>query len=686
MIKVYRSKKSLPKNLDLQFQLLKKKATYFYNKPKSQRNQMKFGFNYKALTDAKDILAYEFNFKCVYCESHIEPKRGTHDAFRPRTNAKGIGPGDFSEEHYWWLAYEWNNIYYSCQECNRFKQSFFPVEGPRCKVGAPYTEVLKEYNLIIDACSEDPELMFDYDENGRIIPLNRKAEVTIDILKLNRITLVEARKKALQRFTKETAKKKNYSELINDIVHRHDCQRQFLGILRWYLRKRKLIATNITRKAISQTIQQTIGSSVIERIQIKNFKGIGKIDLRLSIINDNPDSLDHGETWLVVLGENGVGKTSLLQAIALALSDQSYIDSLGISPKDILKYGSKEGHVRVYIQGIREPLKLSFSENSRKIILNSESIQTFILGYGSTRLGQTGGLNVETITGRVHAKNLFSPEIALIEPVKWLYQLHTEAKLSKDKAKLFNWVALAIKDLLLLTGHEKLEVLNGNVVIKYPGRRSSVPLGDLSDGYKSILTLTIDMISTLLRSNRTMDAANGIVIIDEIGTHLHPRWRMRVVKSLRRVFPNLQFIVTTHDPLCLRGVRSGEVVVLDKNKQGNVRQKRNLPDPSGFRVDQLLASEFFGLSSTIDPDIEELFNEYYFLLGLPRPNEKQLNRINELKAKLSSHHHLGNNIREDIYFATIDKLLAEDIHKGLNKSRIKLEEETIELIKREWGK
>ena len=105
-------------------------------------------------------------------------------------------------------------------------------------------------------------------------------------------------------------------------------------------------------------------------------------------------------------------------------------------------------------------------------------------------------------------------------------------------------------------------------------------------------------------------SAQGVVLIDEIEAHLHPRWKMQVMTSLRNALPNMTFIVTTHDPLCLRGMRRGEVVVLQRtagdseDRPVRIEQMTDLPDMTAMRVDQLLTSDLFQLFSTTDTAAE----------------------------------------------------------------------------------
>ena len=67
-------------------------------------------------------------------------------------------------------------------------------------------------------------------------------------------------------------------------------------------------------------------------------------------------------------------------------------------------------------------------------------------------------------------------------------------------------------------------------------------LSQLSQGYRSMIALAVDLMSYVLTHWESLEAAEGVVLIDEIGPHLHPRWQMRVVSAFREAFPRLQFI------------------------------------------------------------------------------------------------------------------------------------------------
>ena len=89
-----------------------------------------------------------------------------------------------------------------------------------------------------------------------------------------------------------------------------------------------------------------------------------------------------------------------------------------------------------------------------------------------------------------------------------------------------------------------------------------VPIEALSDGFRSIFVIVTEM---LLRLSLTTDDPSrillqeGVCIIDEIDAHLHPRWQKRILPSLRTLFPNVQFIATTHSPIIVSTAAPHEI-------------------------------------------------------------------------------------------------------------------------------
>jgi hypothetical protein len=157
-----------------------------------------------------------------------------------------------------------------------------------------------------------------------------------------------------------------------------------------------------------------------------------------------------------------------------------------------------------------------------------------------------------------------------------------------------------------------------------------------------------------------------------------------VVSRLRTAFPRIQFFTTTHDPLCLKGTRKGEVQVMKLDPvSGETILIKDLPDPAPMRADQLLASEFFGLSSTVDPETEEKFNTYYFLLAKEEKNElttTEQKKLNELKHELYNSNKIGESQREDIMLEAIDKAIVKTSFAAEAEERLNLKQEAIEQL------
>jgi hypothetical protein len=251
-------------------------------------------------------------------------------------------------------------------------------------------------------------------------------------------------------------------------------------------------------------------------------------------------------------------------------------------------------------------------------------------------------------------ENLFDPSKPVFNAGGWIAGLRSR--------KEFGSAALSLKDLMNIPGFTKLHVSEGDVIIPVNGLRHS--LDELSAGYESVLVMATEIIAGAMGRNRDFRHTSGVVLLDEIDAHLHPRWKMKIVESLRRTFPAMQFIVTTHEPLCLRGVEKGEVVVLEKIGR-EVTALNDLPAPNTLRVDQLLTSNFFGLGSTIDPSLEKELNRYYELLA-KEPSQltsREKTERDALRGRLQKYEYrlMADTPGEELVYEAIDEYVAKDV-------------------------
>lgn len=714
----------------------KQKIKDFYQQDPSIRRQQKYS-NPRDNTFRQEflpVLRDEFNGKCAYCESliNLASAHSEYDHFRPKQSARGFD-GEASEAHYWWLVYDWNNIYYSCTKCNMYKSTWFPVEGERGALNTERQYLLQlEKNLLVDPCWNNPDEHFKYDLEGKLIGTTPNGVATIDIIKLNREDLVAERILAIFEIEESFKVFKSLTDRVpldvpklNDFfkdwreIFSDRCTKPYLGIRRYYIRQfldeyedgfsqyltnRDWVMTtdeqleemrNRTPKEpvlfdyenaelISEAVQEMQKKVkrekhiFIDRIELKNFKCFS--DLTVNFNNDvssdeGDEDQQFSEPWILFLGENGVGKSSILKAFAIGLSGREYIKTLNIEGTDLLKSGTDLGFIKVHMVGGIAPAMVTFTEN--EVTSNIELPIIDFVAYNAIRLKHIPPAIVPEI---VHyegakAKNLFDFTSSLIDSDEWL-RMQSEER--------FDLVALTLKDLMSLDKEEHIVLIDGRAGMRRVDRHLYVD--ELSDGYQAIFHMAIDIMATIQKKDLPFYLAEGMIIIDEIGAHLHPRWRMEVVEKLRRAFPRMRFVVSTHEPLCLRGIRKGETVVLRKDEAANVQVLTDLPDPADLRVDQILTSDFFGLNSTMDRETEHRFKEYYELLakGPDSLLPEDLERIATLKSQLPKIRYLGNNLRESIIYEVVDRLLADKKAKNSLENVESITQEAFLRLQKIW--
>jgi uncharacterized protein (TIGR02646 family) len=708
VIRLYRDKVPEPEVLRSEkIESEKSALAAFYSRPEQERSQQSFKTRPWFLKDCQEPLMALSNGKCAYCETPMSTGSvGDVDSYRPRSRALGLD-GKSSSDHYWWLTYEWSNMLPSCTACNALKGKRFPVQRERASVGSLGTALLNESPLLLDPCADEPAEHLIFSEDGLVAGTTEKGRITVEVVGLNRTDLVGLRCDSLSMLKEElqlAVKGNRYKQ--SDVAALIADEKPFVSARRQFAERflEELAATPIRSRGQKTGAEPAIGPSLksaqpaeieehfskfqaeqvrqesysidseeakedyfiktrlIEKIEIENFKPIENLTLRfptgvpssVDAINEPMLEYEAGYhvPWLMLLGENATGKSSVLQAVALCLLGNEWRQRIGLDASDFVRDGATRGSVRVFLTGTSTPITLEFSQGTRSFKSSPGEPKVLLLGYGSTRLLPRPGLSIEGNYKFAQTDNLFNPFVALGDAGLWLAQLGDS---------LFETVARALKTLLQLGEEDQLvrRAENGTRVVYAKLMGTEVTLNELSDGYQSVLALTCDVMRVMLSRWDSMEAAEGLVILDEIGSHLHPRWRMKVVESMRKTFPRVQFLVSTHDPLCLRGLNDGEVAIMRRDHTHRVTAiTENLPRLRGLRVDQILTSEFFGLSSTIDPDLEKLFEEYYGLLAKPEPTAEEALRIAELRGSLDKYRVLGTNRRERMMLDTIDHYLA----------------------------
>ncbi|MDB6025172.1 MAG: hypothetical protein JWM68_1395 [Verrucomicrobiales bacterium] len=670
----------------------------------------------------KDELLNLFHRKCAFCEQKLAPNlmglgKWDLEHFRP----KQVADDDQARDHYWWLHYAWTNLYAACPTCNRSKRNLFPVEGKRSAVGAMGAELSLEKALLIDPCLDRPEEFLSFDDSGMAMPspsenrfnfAERRAQTVISTYELNRKELVKGRLSAIQ----------NTFRALENVVNNHDiapedvmvdlwnrlqeelapeaefasakrfaCARQLLKgpisnpeavteatlprvelgryfkILRSQvpalkaapLRRRVIPAADIVAP-----VPEHIRSAVVNRVEISNYRIIET--LSFDVAEDAspevkiPDaSILHARSWKMLLGENGSGKSSVLHGIALALMGKKFYEEkkeeYGFANN--LRFGSAAGEIKVWLSGDSEPLHLKVLRDKIEWVSGERGASIFLRGYGASRLlpKRRRNLNdpscVEVRQSR-NVDNLFDPFAPLIDAEGWLRSLNPED---------FYCAATNLKALLdvkgeeVSLGFEDQSARSGRFGLWE--KEHFTPLEYFSAGYQTLLALGCDIMAGTNKKVEDMISTPGVILIDEIGTNLHPRWRMEIIMRLRKTFPAMQFIASTHEPLCLRGLGKGEVAVMRVEK-GIAELVDNLRSPAGLRVDQLLTSEFFGLNTTIDPQVEAQFTQYYDLLERKASlTATETGTLETLKKELADKSVLGSSRRDRLILDILDQFI-----------------------------
>jgi uncharacterized protein (TIGR02646 family) len=692
-------------------------AEDFFADEKSSSRRARFDFNRWPWQsdELRTALAETSGGRCSFCGFFGRPvmSMDTH-RLRPPQGAVEID-GVTSRPHYWWLAYEWENLCLACRVCHKAQGSKFPTERKRVPVGTREDLNEREQPLLIDPFAEDPERHFAYLDSGEVAWFDLRALTTIETFDLNRPALVENRRheveltKAKIKVTASLLADGHLDEFAAALFDLYSTEAPFAAVRRQYVnqwaqfRPRKIeraldaategraklteIAgslfriTNQTKSKLSRVLDPEVLEAAagvtelqegrakrapvksadallsaptsefasafdvgraINRIEIRNFQGINSMDLEV------PGGAGEGG-WLMLVGENGAGKTATLKAIALTLMAPKERGRVLPDPALVLKHGQKSGSVRIDLTGARNVREFRFGRGIEDDRSTDSQAPLLLAAYGATRLLPGDKRTASALHGP-RTGTLFDPRFPLTRPADWL------PLLNRDQ---FDAVATGLQRILQLDGGEEIK-RNRKHGFTIDSSRGRLQLADLSDGYRTMAILALDMMSLFLTTWGRLDAAEGIVLIDEIGAHLHPRWQMKVVRAMRETFPRVQFIATTHDPLCLRGLEDGEVVVLRRFGGKLIAQQEGLPSVKGLTVDQLLTSEHFGLFSTLDPETEEEFEQYYALLAAAELSAVEEMELAALRLKLERSQLLGRTRRESLALEAVDRFLAAE--------------------------
>lgn len=410
----------------------------------------------------------------------------------------------------------------------------------------------------------------------------------------------------------------------------------------------------------------------VDKLILENFRCFERLEV------------DFDPSLTVLVGVNGTGKTSVLDGLAVMLSTvlrQFEGSTLGFKLGDAreVPYDLDSGSgvarmeptypVSAYVEGtlagevawwrrVRQTAsgRTSWADRNTEVghiaaqvwrDSDSDSVTAPMLPviglYGVERL-----LGVRRAAGAISRSRSGAYDSALdgksdlVRLSKYIRGL-TMAEFAADKrgsggeaaSEQLRAISLAANEVLGHTGWHDPEwsPIVEEIAITHD-QRGTLPLSSLSSGIKIAVGLVVDLVSRIARANPRVGAedllqrASGIVLIDEVDLHLHPTWQQRVLPQLRRVFPRIQFIVTTHSPQVLSTVNASEIRIIDGNSVYSV------DFAAGLRSDIVMA-KVLGTDPEPALPINEALDRYVEMVdsGQGRTGEATSLRI-ELDQKL----------------------------------------------------
>ncbi len=386
----------------------------------------------------------------------------------------------------------------------------------------------------------------------------------------------------------------------------------------------------------------------IDKIHLRNIRGFTDLDFDLK----RPDGSHAG--WSVFTGDNGSGKSSLLKAVAVGLVGRDTARALQPSFHRWIRSGAKNASIQVDVVRTKGddnladsgkapasifPAKITLTNGGKETLLHASipagkpaNYQTpdrtiwassangwFSCGYGPFR--RVFGASPEAVQQMVSPTTarfatMFQEAASLAEADRWLRDLNYKKLENRQAERAQLAVLMEILKDDLMPNQITVDRVDSDGLWLADRKGIHLAWSEMSDGYRAALALLTDILRHLINTygidglterspdGRIVVKRSGVVLIDEIDAHLHPEWQREIGFWLKRHFPNIQFLVTTHSPLICQAADPNGLFVLPE--PGSDEQPHPLPDDEYRRViasrpDTILLTSAFGLQNTRSP-------------------------------------------------------------------------------------
>lgn len=355
----------------------------------------------------------------------------------------------------------------------------------------------------------------------------------------------------------------------------------------------------------------------LEKVHLQNYKAIEELDI----------DLKPGVNLLI--GDNGAGKTSVLEGIAVALGGM-FVNVAGVSTKNIIKddvrmvvkpIGDSSTAIKYFEPALAgcmlhvtdeqdfawNRIKEEASAKHTKIddkrvcvwmkkltndldsILPLVSFQSAARAWRVKRGDFGTELKKKLDDRRCGYIGCLDSSMDVKSIQQWCIkqELMMSNKGTVREYEMFkNIVASFMKEINELDEIPSIYYSSQFEELVYKDDKTEIPISKLSAGYQSLLWMIMDLAHRVCLLNPELESreqVTGIVLIDEIDLHLHPKWQWNVIEALRKTFAGVQFIIATHSPIVISAAKEANLILLDDAGEVNY-----LPDCYGYEVEDVL--------------------------------------------------------------------------------------------------
>lgn len=333
----------------------------------------------------------------------------------------------------------------------------------------------------------------------------------------------------------------------------------------------------------------------VKSINIENIAGITKLDLNFNTRMN------------IVCGENGIGKTTILECVAHTFS-ASYTNIL--KRNALSSYGKFESIININNQDINKIISINdFIPISNSQIHGEYQKSKYLISLKVTRRFnymdlQSVSKDVDKQQHTVYEEAKYGVNIHEIKNWfvnRYLYSAH-DGSLTNEQLENLDFAKSCFSIIDENFSFNRVMASDNEIMINTPN--GEIYYEYLSSGFKSIISILFGIIKDIEFRFKapTIKAKDfdGIILIDELELHLHPIWQAKISNILKKVFPKVQFIVTTHSPHIIQNANPNEIIALKRDENGVVIKKEIPNNEFGFQgwtVEEVLA-DIMGMEDT----------------------------------------------------------------------------------------